>query len=124
MRLILSAVVALILLAPIDGEAQASRRFTVTPVSPLLQPDRDSARDPEPYPTYRREGGLLGAILLGIAAAFITYKVCDGDQDGEGIEEGERCTGETFGLGMAGAVVGFFIGSKIGGGIEKAAPSQ
>lgn len=120
MRL-LSVAVALLLLAPLDADAQTVQRFQVTPVSALLQPDRSTQQDSEPYPTYRREGGILGAIVIGLIAAFITYKICDSDQD---FEEGERCTGETVGLGMAGAVVGYILGSKIGGTIEKSpAPS-
>lgn len=116
MRLILRVIVSLVL-APIDAEAQDVRHFAVTPVSPLLQPDRDTPQPSDPYPTYRREGGVLGAIIIGIAAAFIAYKVCD---SGEDLDEGERCTGETFGLGIAGVAAGYFLGSMIGGKIEKA----
>ena len=80
-----------------------------TPSSALLK-DRG--------PDHRREGALLGAILLGAGGAILAQGFCDYDGKPQ-----SGCFGRTVGGGVIGAVAGFIVGGLIGGLIPKNNPT-
>lgn len=70
---------------------------------------------PDTYPsTYWKEGGIVGAILLGIAGALLINGLC-GDSD----TSEEHCGTRAIGGAALGAGVGFALGSLIGGQFPK-----
>jgi uncharacterized membrane protein YeaQ/YmgE (transglycosylase-associated protein family) len=74
--------------------------------------------DPRPVPmprgnTYWKEGGVIGAVLLGIIGAVLLDGIC-GDNSA-----GEHCGTETVGGAVIGAGVGFAAGALIGAQFPK-----
>lgn len=108
---------------PILGQNQP-HRWTSGPVVTL--PAIDSAGltfhstlpQPKPFDTYPRthwkEGGVVGAIVLGLAGAFLIHGLCSDSDTGE-----EHCGTRAVGGAALGAGVGFTIGALIGGQFPK-----
>jgi len=71
---------------------------------------------PDTYPgTYRTEGAIVGAILLGILGAVLVDKFCGNDRNGND----EHCSTKTFGGAVLGAGVGFAVGGLVGARFPK-----
>jgi hypothetical protein len=65
--------------------------------------------------TYRTEGAIVGALLLGIAGAVLVDKFCADDGGGGD----EHCSTKTFGGAVLGAGVGFTLGRLVGARFPK-----
>jgi hypothetical protein len=68
---------------------------------PFPEPNQIAAREL----TGGEKGAILGAAILGTAAALIGSQLCE-----------ESCTGTTIGFGLVGATVGAVVGAFLGGG--------
>lgn len=113
----------LLLLAPgLAASASAQVRAPAWTRAPavVLPPafTAPAAPDPRPIPdprgnTYWKEGGVIGAVLLGILGAVLIDRIC-GDNSAS-----EHCGTETVGGAVIGAGVGFAVGALIGGQFPK-----
>ena len=119
-RLLSPTVIGCLLALPTAGTAQRlTPEWQPLPVATLpsfLLPPAVRTRievrpsRPDTYPrTYWKEGGVIGGLVLGIAAALLVDGLC-GSDGGE-----ENCTAKTFGGAALGAGVGFTAGALIGG---------
>jgi hypothetical protein len=66
------------------------------------------------YPTYWKEGGIVGAILVGLAGAAVAGGLCGSSETNQG-----GCTGTTVGGLVVGGLTGFGLGALIGGQFRK-----
>jgi hypothetical protein len=64
-------------------------------------------------PTHWKEGGLVGALVLGAFGAWFGNEICRND------EVSNDCTGLVLGGVLGGGGVGFLIGALIGGQFPK-----
>jgi hypothetical protein len=70
-------------------------------------------------PTHWKEGGLVGALVVGAFGAWLGNEVCHNADD-----LSESCTGAVIGGGLGGGILGFLIGALIGGQIPKHSASE
>jgi hypothetical protein len=114
-------VLALGLATPVVAQARRAE-WTQAPVvvlpagsvGSLAHDPRTPGNLPDTYPsTYWKEGGIIGGVILGVAAALLIDGLCH-DSDNE-----EHCGVKTLGGGALGAGAGFAIGSLVGGQFHK-----
>jgi hypothetical protein len=94
--------------APQLVSAGAPARPAATGAVPTNLPDTNRG-------TYRTEGAIVGALLLGIVGAVLVDKFCADDGGGGD----EHCTTKTFGGALLGAGVGFTLGGLVGARFPK-----
>jgi len=58
--------------------------------------------------THWLEGGIIGGTAAGLLGAVVGHDLCP-------LGDSHNCTGQTIGLGLLGAGVGFITGALIGG---------
>ena len=63
-------------------------------------------------PTHWKEGGIVGAVLIGGSSAWLGHAICRNSQGGS-------CTGALVGGALGGGLIGFLIGALIGGQFPK-----
>ena len=95
-----------------------SSPLPVSAVAPAGRDATDAAPPnlPDTYPgTYRTEGAIVGAILLGIVGALLVDKFCGNDRNGSD----EHCSTKTLGGAVLGAGIGFTFGGLVGARFPK-----
>ena len=94
-----------------------------TPLNtPLLASEPSDTAIRQIRPTHWKEGGLVGALLLGGFGVWFGYEICKNSDDTT-----RGCTGAVLGGGLGGGVIGFLIGALIGGQFpkdQKSAPAE
>jgi len=65
-------------------------------------------------PTYWKEGGIVGAIVVGLAGAVVAGGLCGNSETNQG-----GCSGTTAGALVVGGLTGFALGALIGGQFHK-----
>jgi hypothetical protein len=65
-------------------------------------------------PTHWKEGGLVGALVVGVLGAWFGSEICKVAEDGD-----SGCAGLIVGGALGGAGTGFLIGALIGGQFPK-----
>jgi hypothetical protein len=70
-------------------------------------------------PTHWKEGGLVGALVVGAFGVWLGSEICHNADD-----VSESCTGAVIGGGLGGGILGFLIGALIGGQIPKHSASE
>lgn len=70
-------------------------------------------------PTHWKEGGLVGALVLGGLGVWLGNEICQNSDDTTA-----SCTGAVIGGGLGGGILGFLIGALIGGQIPKHSVSE
>lgn len=116
-----------LLMLGIPAEAHAQARPAPWPgAAPVVLPpnastglvthsNRTPTNLPDTYPrTYWKEGGIIGAVVLGLVGAFLVDGICNNSDTGE-----EHCGTKAVGGAALGAGVGFAIGSLVGGQFHK-----
>jgi hypothetical protein len=91
-----------------------------TPLQPHLV-NRETA-DTVPRqirPTHWKEGGLVGALVLGAFGLWFGNEICRNVDDAS-----VSCTGAMIGGGLGGGGIGFLIGALIGGQFPKHSSSE
>ena len=98
-------------LAPGPGHAVALFRPAAA-VPPLPTPRMgEVSNSPRTIPrTYWLEGGVVGALALGLFAALLSGGLC----------ESQSCIGSTISAFVGGGVIGFVPGALVGGQFRKA----
>jgi hypothetical protein len=102
---------------PALSQLSASSLYTERPSTPLNlhlvagEPADTVARQIKP--THWKEGGIVGALLLGAFGVWFGNEVC---RNSEG---GGSCAGALVGGGLGGGLIGFLTGALIGGQFPK-----
>lgn len=105
------------------SRSSASSLYSNRPSTPLSQPSlAQEAPDSVPRqirPTHWKEGGLVGALVLGGFGIWFGNELCRNVDDAS-----VSCAGAMIGGGLGGGVLGFLIGALIGGQFPKGSSSE
>lgn len=105
------AIVASLCTATLDAQRLAPAVLTSS--TDLHRPPPTSTVFPK-APDYRWEGLVIGAVVLGVSAAYLGSRLCQLSDTGE-----PHCFRTTVELGLLGAFGGGIIGGVIGGMMPK-----
>ena len=100
------------------SQLSASPLYTERPSTPL-DVHRLAAVPPDTVPrqikpTHWKEGGIVGAVLVGAFGAWLGNEICRNSESGAA-----SCTGAWVGGALGGGLFGFLTGALIGGQFPK-----